>query len=311
MREEKELTYYKGALPRTDLAMEVRESIPQKNREIKGVTLLEKYNEKEEILVTTVEIKDEKGAKAMGKPVGKYITIESKNLDKNDGGYNKGIAKEIEKQIKLLGGKNIKKTETLVVGLGNRQITPDALGPWVVDNLAVTRHLIKQYGQSLQEEHDLGIMSAISPGVMAQTGMETSEIIRGIIKETKPKLIIAIDALAARNASRVNTTVQLTDTGISPGAGVGNRRQMLNEETLGVKVIGIGCPTVVQASTIVNDTLEKFMSKQGLPEEDIYEFINDMNQDGINSMFVTPKNVDEAVKRISYTISEALNHCFS
>lgn len=310
MSENTKKIYGKGTLPRTDLAMELRESFEEDDVEIKGVILEEEYNEKDDIKVTTVEIKDEKGAAAMGKPIGSYITIESKNLDRNDGGYNEAIANEIEKHIKNLVG-DVRKQEVLVVGLGNREVTPDALGPWVVDNLFITRHLINEYGDDFRNKYNLGCVSAIAPGVMAQTGMETSEIIKGVIKETKPKVVIAIDALAARNTSRVNKTVQLTDTGISPGAGVGNIRKVLNEETLGVKVIGVGCPTVVQASTIVNDTLEKFMEKQGLSEEEVYQFINEVNQEPMETMFVTPKNVDEAVKRISFTISEALNQCFS
>ena len=156
----------------------------------------------------------------------------------------------------------------------------------------------------------MAISIAISPGVMAQTGMETVEIIKGIIKETNPKLIIVIDALASRSINRLNTTVQLTDAGISPGSGVGNNRKALNEETLGIRVIAVGVPTVVDAGTIVADTLTKYMESTGFNEEDIFKFISEVNSSQMYNMFVTPKNIDELVKQISFTISEALNTCF-
>ena len=176
------------------------------------------------------------------------------------------------------------------------------MGPQVVDNLFVTRHLIREYGDEFKEKNHLGNISAISPGVMAQTGMETVEIIKGIIKETNPKLIIVIDALASRSINRLNTTVQLTDAGISPGSGVGNNRKAINEDTLGIRVIAVGVPTVVDAGTIVADTLTKYMESTGFNEEDIFKFISEVNSSQMYNMFVTPKNIDELVKQISFTI---------
>lgn len=295
---------------RTDLALEVRESFPEDDVEIRGVELKEEYDEKNQIRVSTVVIKDEKGAKAMQKPIGTYITIEAGELNKADEDYQKPVSDEIAKQLRKLAG-DLKREEILVVGLGNREVTPDALGPQVVDNLFITRHLIQEYGTGFKEKNHLGNVSAISPGVMAQTGMETMEIIKGIVKETKPKLLIVIDALASRSISRLNTTVQLTDTGISPGSGVGNNRKALNEESLGTKVIALGVPTVVDAATIVADTLTQYMQNSGFTEEDIYKFISEVKGQQMNNMFVTPKNIDESIKRISYTVSEALNSCFS
>lgn len=295
---------------RTDLALEMRESFPEDDVEIKGVVLNEDYDEANNIRVSVVEIKDEKGAKAMQKPIGTYITIEAPEINKSSEDYFKPASEEIAKHLRRLAG-NLKREEILVVGLGNREVTPDALGPQVVDNLFITRHLIREYGAEFKEKHHLGSVSAISPGVMAQTGMETLEIIKGIIRETKPKLLIVIDALASRSVSRVNTTVQLTDTGISPGSGVGNNRKALNEESLGTKVIAIGVPTVVDAATIVADTLTKYMEQSGFDENDINQFISEIREQQIENMFVTPKNIDESVKRISYTISEALNSCFA
>lgn len=295
---------------RTDLALEVRESFPEDDVEIKGVILTENYDEKNRIRVSTVEIKDAKGAEAMQKPIGTYITIEAPEIDKSDEDYHKPVSDEIAKHLRKLAG-DLKREEVLVVGLGNREVTPDALGPQVVDNLFITRHLIREYGNDFKEKNNLGSVSAISPGVMAQTGMETVEIIKGIVNQTKPKLLIVIDALASRSVNRVNTTVQLTDTGISPGSGVGNNRKALNEESLGTKVIALGVPTVVDAATIVADTLTKYMEKSGFDEADINQFISEIREQQIDNMFVTPKNIDESIKRISYTVSEALNSCFA
>lgn len=154
-------------------------------------------------------------------------------------------------------------------------------------------------------------MSALAPGVMAQTGMEVVEILKGLIKETKPGVVVAIDALASRSVERLNTTVQLTDTGISPGAGIGNNRQALNKDSLGTKVIALGVPTVVDAFTIVRDSLEKALGKQDFTPDEINKFILEVtDQETVHNMFVTPKDIDESMKSISYTISEAINACF-
>ncbi|TAH74769.1 MAG: GPR endopeptidase [Anaerolineaceae bacterium] len=295
---------------RTDLALEVRESFPEDDVEIKGVVLTEDFDKQNKIRISTVVIKDEAGARAMEKPIGTYITIEAPELDNSSEDYHKPVSDYIAQNLRKLAG-NLYNDEILVVGLGNREVTPDSLGPQVVDNLFVTRHLIREFGKEFKEQNHLGNVSAISPGVMAQTGMETVEIIKGVIMETNPKLIIVIDALASRSINRLNTTVQIADTGISPGSGVGNNRKALNEESLGVKVIAIGVPTVVDAATIVADTLTKYMETTGFSREDIFSFISEINGNQVYNMFVTPKNIDEMVKQISYTLSEALNSCFS
>lgn len=297
-------------LPRTDLALEVRETFTEDDTKIQGVILKEDYDKKKDIRVTTVEIKDQKGADAMGKPIGTYITIEASRLGDTDESFHEPITKEIAKYIRQLAG-DVEKKEILVAGLGNREVTPDALGPQVVDNLFVTRHLMQEFGKEFMEENGFSNISAIAPGVMAQTGMETSEILRGIIRETMPKLVIVIDALAARNVSRLNKTVQITNTGISPGSGVGNNRKALNKESLGVEVIALGVPTVVEAATIVSDTMENFLNKQGFEEKEIYQFMDELRGESMNNMFVTPKNIDESIKQISFTVSEALNKCFA
>lgn len=294
---------------RTDLALEVRESFPEDDVEIKGVILTKEEVEDKDIIVTTLEIKDEHGEKAMGKPKGSYITIEAPRLNEDDESYHRPLSNEIAKYVKKLAG-GLENKSVLIVGLGNREVTPDALGPQVVDNLFVTRHLIREFGQEFKEKHQMETVSAIAPGVMGQTGMESGEILAGIIAKTKPDLVIAIDALAARSVERLNKTVQITNTGINPGAGVGNNRKALNRESLGIDVIAIGVPTVVDALTIVTDHLENCLTKQGFSEKEIAIFIQETNDAAMRSMFVTPKSIDEAVKQISFTISEALNQCF-
>ena len=183
----------------------------------------------------------------------------------------------------------------LVVGLGNREVTPDALGPEVVGNLRITRHVVKEYGKAAFEKEKVHMVSGIVPGVMAQTGMETLEIVRGVVEETQPDVVVAIDALAARSSKRLNRTIQISDAGIHPGSGVGNHRHSLTRETIGVPVVAIGVPPVVDAATIVYDAVR---DRNAVPP-------------GLNSMFVTPKDIDETIKHLSFTISEALNIALS
>ncbi|MCD8336473.1 MAG: GPR endopeptidase [Lachnospiraceae bacterium] len=333
---------------RTDLALEARESYEdlatpphlrsaadraafgecaehpsEADERMRGVKVKEYVDEEREIYTTTVTIETENGAKAMGKPVGTYITIEAPNMSAPDEDYHREISEELAKHLDhLMKGR---KASVLVVGLGNREVTPDALGPDVVNNLRITRHVIKEYGRVPKEMESVGEISAIVPGVMAQTGMETLEIIRGVVEETKPGLVIAIDALAARSTKRLNRTIQVTDTGINPGSGVGNHRDAINEETLGVPVIAVGVPTVVDAATIVNDTMEELIAEMDRSEQmqmlggtlgtlsyaEKQEMIHELISPYLNTMFVTPKDIDETVKYLSYTISEALNISFT
>ncbi len=305
---------------RTDLALEAKENFDAR---LRGVNVEEEADEEREIYTTTVTIETENGAKAMGKPVGTYITIEAPNLSTPDEDYHREISRELANRLDhMIDGR---KDSVLVVGLGNREVTPDALGPDVINNLQITRHMIKEYGRMPAGMEAAGEISAIVPGAMAQTGMETLEIIRGVVDETKPGLVIAIDALAARSTKRLNRTIQITDTGINPGSGVGNHRDAINEETLGVPVIAIGVPTVVDAATIVNDTMEELVAEMDRTEHMqmlggtlgtlSYAQKHEMNQELIsphlNTMFVTPKDIDETVKYLSYTISEALNIAFA
>lgn len=309
----------------TDLALEEKERFESDNVEVQGVVLEEDYDEEREIRITKVKIETEKGAKAMGKPVGTYITMEAPNMAVPDDAYHREISEELAKYMKELIKIEKEDYVVLVVGLGNRQVTPDALGPHVVDNLMITRHIVKEYGKYAMGEEEVHLTSAIVPGVMAQTGMETLEIIKGVVNETKPDFIVAIDALAARNSKRLNRTIQIADTGINPGSGVGNHRNGITKETLGIPVIAIGVPTVVDAATIVNDTMENLIAAletsetlkgvgvvlQGYNATEKYELIKELISPHLNGMFVTPKDIDETIKRIGYTISEGLNILFS
>lgn len=295
---------------RTDLALEAKENCEAEHETIRGVKVEEQENREAEIHTTIVTIETENGARAMGKPVGTYITLEAPNMSSPDAGYHREISEELARHLKdLIGAEKLCDKRILVVGLGNREVTPDALGPDVVGNLNITRHMIRVYGRISEELQQAGVISAIVPGVMAQTGMETSEIVQGIVAETKPDVVIAIDALAARSTRRLNRTIQITDTGINPGSGVGNHRVGLTEENLQVKVIGIGVPTVVDAATIVRDSMAHLLD--ALEETEQKEFLEEMISPHLHTMFVTPRDVDETVKYLSYTISEGLNIAFS
>ena len=308
---------------RTDLALEVRESYEEDDIRLRGVKVEEQSDKQKEIYTTIVHIETENGAKAMGKPVGIYITIEAPNMSSPDEGYHREISIEFAKHLRKMLGKE--RDSILVVGLGNREVTPDALGPNVVNNLHITRHMIKEYGRLPSDVEKTGEISAIVPGVMGQTGMETLEIIKGVVQETHPKVVIAVDALAARSTRRLNRTIQITDTGINPGSGVGNHRNAINEETVGIPVIAVGVPTVVDAATIVNDTMEELIEQMDhsenmqrlggtlgtLNQAEKHQMIRELISPHLNTMFVTPKDIDETVKYLSYTISEGLNLAFS
>ena len=312
---------------RTDLALEEKERFESDNVEIPGVVLDEEYDKETEIRITRVKVETENGAKTMGKPVGVYLTIEAPNMAVPDEDYHREVSIKLSGFIReLIQGRELDTEDlsVLVVGLGNRKVTPDALGPYVADNLCVTRHIVKEYGKYAMGMEHARLVSAIVPGVMGQTGMETLEIVKGVVSETKPDLVIAIDALAARN-TRLNRTIQIADTGIHPGSGVGNHRNGLTKESVGVPVIGIGVPTVVDAATIANDTMENLINALESSEmlkgvgdvlrtynsAEKYELVKELISPHLNGMYVTPKDEDDLVKQISYTISEALNMLFT
>jgi spore protease len=277
---------------RTDLALEETERVKKSAKgQVNGIEL-EEYDLPNNIHISKVAIKSKNAAKNLGKPIGTYITIEAAELIEPDEDYHREISVQIAEQIKILIPDMDKEKSILVVGLGNSDVTADALGPYTIDNLCITRHIIKEYGKKAYNTTKINSISALTPGVMAKTGMETAEIIKGVINETEPDIVIVVDALAARTTRRLNRTIQITDTGIHPGSGVGNHRKAITEETMGVPVIAIGIPMVVDARTIVLDALGNL----DIPID---------NQ--LSNMYVTPKNIDETTKRLSFTVSEAIN----
>lgn len=290
---------------RTDLALEQRERFVSDQIEIPGVAVEETYDDMCEVRVTTVRIETENGAAVMGKPVGNYITLEAPKMAEADESYHREISGKLMEVLERCLPEKEDGQSILIIGLGNRNVTPDALGPLVVEHLDITRHLVKEYGKYALDGEANRLVSAVVPGVMGQTGMETVEIVRGIVEETEPDFVIAIDALAARSVRRLNRTIQIADTGIAPGSGVGNHRNAITEETVGVPVIAIGVPTVVDAATIVGDSIEEYVAK--CRDEGMRENKGHLIPPYLYGMFVTPKDIDETMERTSYTISEALN----
>lgn len=286
----------------TDLALEERERF-KRDVEIEGVKIEKQHDKMLDMTTTVVNIFNNKGAEAMGKPEGSYITMETRLLKYSDEETRKIISEHLTKYLEQMVEKeNIK--DVLIVGLGNSQATPDALGPKTAESITIGENIY-----------------CISPGVLAQTGMETYSIIKGIVNEINPDLIIAIDSLAARNVRRVTTTIQLTNTGITPGSGIGNHRMGLNEESLGKKVIAIGVPMVVSGATIVNDTMEKLLNILSsvkktncmsdifseYTQQEKYQLFEELLSEDTEQMFVTPKDIDEIVDNLSRIIAVALN----
>ncbi len=286
---------------RTDLALEAKNSISEDNSAIKGVRVSEEKDCKHDINIIRMDVLNRGGAQIIGRPVGTYITMEVPNLAKPDNGTHREISKALSKQLRRLITDayhwDTKTPKILVVGLGNREATSDALGPKVISNLFITRHIVEYMGYE-EVEGAFAVTSAIVPGVMAQTGMDTCEIISAVIKKTKPDILIVIDALAARSIRRLNSTIQLTDTGIHPGSGVGNDRKAITKRTMGIPVIAIGVPTVVDASTLIYDSVKRNNVEE--PMQISEEF---------SQMYVTSKDIDAIIKRMSFTISEGINIC--
>lgn len=290
---------------RTDLALEDRERIEGRGGEIHGVVLEEERREESGICITRVKIETKNGAKIMGKPLGTYITLEAPALTEQDEDYHREVSEELARLLRSVLPDMEKERAVLVVGLGNREVTADALGPQVADNLFVNRHVVMEFGAAAYNKEKMHRVSCIVPGVMARTGMESAEIVHGIVKETKPDLLIAVDALAARSTRRLNRTIQVSTSGIYPGSGVGNHRHALTKESLGVPVIAIGVPTVVDAATIVGDALERMEKDSGLQIIGAREHPQAMSE--LNNMYVTSKDIDEMIKRLSFTVSEGIN----
>jgi len=276
---------------RTDLAMEERELWQERAGEttqLPGVRAREVRGRG--ISTTVVEILNQEGVRALRKPVGTYVTLElERGLLRDPAGFSRAAVRLGKELHRMLPGSG----PVLVAGLGNAAVTPDAIGPRTLDHLVVTRHLGTRFPQ-------LRPVSAIAPGVLGTTGLESVEVVRGIVERAKPCCVVVVDALASRSLDRVCTTVQLTDTGITPGSGVGNRRAAFDQGTLGVPVVAVGVPTVVEAFTLLEDVLERNGCKT---------LENPIKID--KSMVVTPKDIDARIGHISrllgYGISMGLH----
>ena len=320
MYQNKQNSTLKSFSVRTDLAIEARELAQQNAQEADRLDGVDVSTKKDpDYFLTHVRIHSEEGSRLMGKPKGDYITLESEKLKENDAECHEKIIKILAENIRSL----VKFGEDdciLVAGLGNWNITPDALGPKVVSKILVTRHLQCTLPEEIEET--VRPVAAVSPGVMGITGIETGEILKGIVDKLHPSLLIAIDALAARRSNRINASIQMSDTGVAPGAGVGNQRMMLDKESLGIPVIAIGVPTVVDAATLVNDTMDRILEEmmqqtekgsafyqtlQSLEQEEKYQMIADILGPYTGNMFVTPKEVDAVVDRLANIIANAVN----
>ena len=296
---------------RTDLALENREiyRLAQKiENEIPGIET-EVDDSDSDMLVTKVKILTNEGAEALGKPIGNYITIESQMMNDEVESIDNKIIQKVADTIKDISHL-VKKDTVLVVGLGNGDVTPDALGPKVVENLQITRHLIEYAPEYVKE--GTRAVSAIIPGVLGTTGIETSEIVKGIVERVKPDLVIVIDALASKNMDRISKTIQIADTGIIPGSGVGNSRFAITKETLGVPTIVIGVPTVVGIPTIVDEAISYVIEKTSEDDTEKEELKNKNYMKEIleNKKFdfmVTPKDIDDIINNLSNLVSNSIN----
>ena len=303
---------------RTDLALERREIFRKNNNleEIDGIEIENKEIDPN-LKVTKVDITNQNGEQAIGKPIGTYITIDIQKLRLAEEAEIQKSAEILSEELKEIINKHIEsKDDILVVGLGNIYVTPDSLGPKVINDIDVTRHIIKYLPQYIDENSRP--VSAISPGVLGTTGIETLEILEGVVKEIKPKLLIVIDALASRSIERISSTIQLSDTGIVPGAGVGNTRAELSEKTLGIPVVAIGIPTVVETAVLVNDCLDLFITKlqeeaksneylNQLKEQDNYETIKEALIPKEYNLIVTPKEIDDLIENMSEVVAKGIN----
>ena len=304
---------------RTDLADERRDLYKKANKIENEVDGIEAEEEQitDKIKVTRVKITNEQGEQAIGKKQGNYITIDIQKMniitEEEALKASETLANELRK---LVENKIQNKEDVLIVGLGNEEVTPDALGPNVVKDIEVTRHIINYLPQYIDE--NARPVSAIAPGVLGTTGIETLEVIKGVVDNIKPKLLIVIDALASRSMERISSTIQLSDTGIVPGAGVGNTRKELTENTLGIPVIALGIPTVVETAVVVNDALDLFIEKlqqeaksndylNQLKEEDNYEQIKEALLPKDFNFIVTPKEIDELILNMSEVVARGIN----
>ncbi|AEM74060.1 GPR endopeptidase [Caldicellulosiruptor acetigenus] len=305
----------------TDLALETRELVQKGlGREIEGVEVEERKEFDDKIKITKVKINSIKGEAILQKPMGNYITIEADGLRDEDFEVQEQVSKILANELESLINVSQKST-VLVVGLGNWNVTPDSLGPKVVSKVLITRHLFEFVPEKVKDRR-IRSVCAISPGVLGITGIETSEIISGIVHRIHPDLIIAIDALASRRLERISTAIQIADTGIVPGSGIGNERKGITKDTVGVPVVAIGVPMVVDAAIIANDAIDLLLERlknetdrssplymllESIPDEDRFNLIKEVIFPYYGNLFVTPKDIDRIVENISTVIADGIN----
>lgn len=303
---------------RTDMAVERNEIYKKQNSLAEGIDGIENANKIiKDIEISKVKITNENGANALGKPVGNYITLDVKEIKNADEERIEEIAEIMADELRTVIREHVSDTDDiLVVGLGNRYVTPDALGPKVVPEIEVTRHILEYMPKIMPE--DTRPVSAISPGVLGITGIETMEILNGIVQNIKPKMLIVIDALATRKLERISSSIQIADTGIVPGAGVNNARKEISINTLGIPVIAIGIPTVVDLATITNECINIFIENlqqkamsnstlNELKEKDNYEEIKEALIPKDYNMIVTPKEIDKLIDNMSEIVARGIN----
>ena len=303
---------------RTDLALE-RRDIYQKANKLNQIDGVESTEEEinDNIKVSRVKITNSKGEEALGKPIGTYVTIDVKKLKMAGEEEIQKTSEVLTDELKKIVEMHVNNQEDiLIVGLGNIYVTPDALGPKVINEIDVTRHIIKYLPQYVDE--GTRPVSAISPGVLGTTGIETVEILKGIVENIHPKLLIVIDALASRSIERISSTIQISDTGIVPGAGVGNTREEISENSLGIPVVSIGIPTVVELATLVSDGIDIFIDRlqekaesteylNQMQQNDKYEEVKEALNVGDYNMIVTPKEIDDLIENMKDIVARGIN----
>ncbi len=310
-----DINFYKANDINLDLAVEAREIIRgQTGQEIPGCIMdKESYDQ---ATVTIVRIVEEYAEQIMGKPRGNYITIEAPVIRENNRQAHQEVVEVLGKQLATLIHLP-EHANVLVVGLGNWNATPDALGPKVVGMTLVTRHMYNYAPEEIKG--GMRSVSALSPGVLGLTGIETAEIIKGVVDKVKPELVIAVDALASRSAERIGTTIQLADTGIAPGSGIGNKRAGINQESMGVPVIAIGVPTVIPAAVIAGETLDRLV-EQTKNEPQMLSIYQKMNSEAFQpivnailqpytsgQLMVTPKEIDTLIENTAKIIAGGIS----
>ena len=303
---------------RTDLALE-RRDIYQKANKLNQIDGVESTEEEinDNIKVSRVKITNSKGEEALGKSIGTYVTIDVKKLKMAGEEEIQKTSEVLTDELKKIVEMHVNNQEDiLIVGLGNIYVTPDALGPKVINEIDVTRHIIKYLPQYVDE--GTRPVSAISPGVLGTTGIETVEILKGIVENIHPKLLIVIDALASRSIERISSTIQISDTGIVPGAGVGNTREEISENSLGIPVVSLGIPTVVELATLVSDGIDIFIDRlqekaesneylNKLQQNDKYEEVKEALNVGDYNMIVTPKEIDDLIENMKDIVARGIN----